>query len=116
MMFTIIPMTRYLSRIVMIPTAILVPAIICFTLVGPFAPRAYLFRYGAGHGIRILGLHCPEKPASTGRHSHRVILGPNDRTYFLRALRISEGDMTVFFTSPVGNVLWALLLFSWRRR
>jgi putative tricarboxylic transport membrane protein len=27
----------------------------------------------------------------------------------LRALRISQGDLTVLFMSPLGNILWAIL-------
>jgi putative tricarboxylic transport membrane protein len=30
----------------------------------------------------------------------------------VRALRISQGDPTVLFSSTLGNVLWALLVLS----
>ncbi|WP_316977115.1 tripartite tricarboxylate transporter permease [Shumkonia mesophila] len=112
MLFTIIPLTRYLSRVTLISTMILVPTIVCFTLVGAFAPRAYLFDMGLAMAFGILGFIARK----TGFHVVGiligVILGPMIEQYFLRAMRISDGDMTVFFTSPVGNVLWALLVFS----
>jgi len=112
MLFTIIPLTRYLSRVTLISTMILVPTIVCFTLVGAFAPRAYLFDMGLAMAFGILGFIARK----TGFHVVGiligVILGPMIEQYFLRAMRISDGDMTVFFTSPVGNVLWALLFFS----
>jgi putative tricarboxylic transport membrane protein len=41
-----------------------------------------------------------------------VILGPLLEQYFLRALRIAEGNVMVIFSSTVGNVLWVLLLIS----
>jgi putative tricarboxylic transport membrane protein len=41
-----------------------------------------------------------------------VILGPLLEQYFLRALRIAEGDVMVIFSSPIGNVLWVLLVIS----
>ena len=41
-----------------------------------------------------------------------VILGPLFEQYLLRALRISQGDVSVFFTSTLGNVLWVLLVLS----
>jgi len=30
----------------------------------------------------------------------------------VRALRISQGDLTVLFSSTLGNVLWGLLVLS----
>jgi putative tricarboxylic transport membrane protein len=41
-----------------------------------------------------------------------VILGPLLETYFLRALKKSDGDVTVLFSSTIGNVLWVLLAIS----
>jgi len=112
MLFTILPLTRYLSRVTLISTMFLVPAIVCFTLVGAFAPRAYLFDMGLAMAFGILGFIARK----TGFHVVGiligVILGPLIEQYFLRALRISDGDVSVFFTSPIGNVLWALLFAS----
>jgi putative tricarboxylic transport membrane protein len=53
-----------------------------------------------------------------------VILGPLLEQYFLRALRIAQGDLMVLFSSTIGNVLWVMLAVSlvmpyvlkWRRR
>jgi putative tricarboxylic transport membrane protein len=112
MLFTIIPLTRYLSRVTLISTMYLVPVIVCFTLVGAFAPRAYLFDMGLAMAFGILGFIARK----TGYHVVGiligVILGPMIEQYFLRALRLSDGDLTVFFTSTVGNFLWALLFVS----
>jgi putative tricarboxylic transport membrane protein len=41
-----------------------------------------------------------------------VILGPLLEQYFLRALRISQGDIWVLFSSTLGNILWGLLVLS----
>jgi putative tricarboxylic transport membrane protein len=30
----------------------------------------------------------------------------------VRALRLSEGDLLILFSSPLGNVLWGLLVLS----
>ena len=54
-----------------------------------------------------------------------MILGPLMETYFLRAMRMSQGDPAVLFSSTIGNLLWVGLLLSlvfpyalawWRRR
>ncbi len=52
-----------------------------------------------------------------------VVLGPFLEQYFLRALKMSEGDPMVLFSSRLGNVLWIFLFVSialpyfmdWRR-
>jgi putative tricarboxylic transport membrane protein len=41
-----------------------------------------------------------------------IILGPLFEQYLVRALRISQGDPTVLFSSTLGNVLWAFLALS----
>ena len=41
-----------------------------------------------------------------------VILGPLLENYFLRALRISQGDVMVIFSSNLGNVMWVMLIIS----
>jgi putative tricarboxylic transport membrane protein len=41
-----------------------------------------------------------------------IILGPLFEQYLARSLRISQGDLTVLFSSTIGNVLWGLLVLS----
>jgi putative tricarboxylic transport membrane protein len=41
-----------------------------------------------------------------------VILGPLLEQYFLRALRMSQGDIMVLFSSDLGNVLWVCPIAS----
>jgi putative tricarboxylic transport membrane protein len=41
-----------------------------------------------------------------------IILGPLFEQYLARSLRISQGDLSVLFSSALGNVLWAFLVFS----
>lgn len=41
-----------------------------------------------------------------------VILGPLLETYFLRAMKMSHGDIMVLFSSNLGNALWVCLFLS----
>jgi putative tricarboxylic transport membrane protein len=41
-----------------------------------------------------------------------VVLGPLLENYFLRALKMSQGDIMVLFSSKLGNVLWVCLFVS----
>ena len=125
MMLCVLPLARYMTRVTMVPTVYLVPLIISFTLVGSFVPREYAFDmflalvFGAiGYLARKTGYHVAAILIG-------VILGPLLEIYFIRALRMSQGDPMVLFSSTLGNILWACLVFSlafpalfdyWRRR
>jgi putative tricarboxylic transport membrane protein len=41
-----------------------------------------------------------------------ILLGPLFEQYLVRALRLSEGNIGILFSSTLGNVLWALLVLS----
>ena len=41
-----------------------------------------------------------------------IILGPLFEQYLVRALRLSEGNLMVLFSSPLANVLWGFLVLS----
>jgi putative tricarboxylic transport membrane protein len=112
MIATILPLARYMSRVTMVSTVYMAPIVIAFTLVGSFVPREYLFDmylalvFGAiGYVARKTGYHVAAILIG-------VILGPLLEQYFLRALRIAEGDIMVIFSSPIGNVLWVFLVIT----
>jgi putative tricarboxylic transport membrane protein len=124
MMVTILPMSRYLSRVTLVGTTVLAPIIISFTLIGAFSPRAYIFDMGIALTFGIIGYIMRKTGFHVVAMLIGIILGPILEANFMRALRISQGDIWVFFSSPVGNFLWAMLLISltapmianWRRR
>jgi putative tricarboxylic transport membrane protein len=112
MTLTILPLARYMSRVTMVSTVYMAPIVIAFTLVGSFVPREYLFDMylalvfgGIGYVARKTGYHVAAILIG-------VILGPLLEQYFLRALRIAEGDVMVIFSSPIGNVLWVFLVIT----
>ncbi|MEX0606585.1 MAG: tripartite tricarboxylate transporter permease, partial [Halofilum sp. (in: g-proteobacteria)] len=112
MVFTILPLTKYLSRVAMVPTSFLAPIIISFTLIGAFVYRGYLFDMGVAVVIGVLGYVMRRTGFHVVAMLIGIILGPLLEQNFLRALRISGNDMTVFFSSPVANALWAALALS----
>lgn len=112
MIFTILPLARYMSRVALVPTQFLAPLILGFTIVGAFAPREYLFDMGLALVFGLLGYVARK----TGYHVTAIligiILGPLFEIYLIRALRISQGDVRILFSSPIGNILWVLLAVS----
>jgi len=110
--FMILPLTRYFSHIMVVPTVYMAPILIAFTLVGSFVPRAYIFDMGVAIIFGIIGYIARRTGYHVAAILIGVILGPLLEIYFLRALRISQGDLGVLFSSTIGNTLWVLLLLS----
>jgi putative tricarboxylic transport membrane protein len=112
MIVTILPLARYMARIVLIETTYLAPIIILVTVVAAFVERQYLFDMGLALLFGVIGYIAHK----TGYHVTAmligIILGPLFEQYLARALRISQGDLTVLFSSTLGNVLWGLLALS----
>jgi len=110
--FMILPLTRYFSHVMVVPTTYMAPILIAFTLVGAFVPRAYVFDMGIAIAFGIIGYIARRTGYHVAAILIGVILGPLLENYFLRALRISQGDLGTLFSSTIGNILWVLLLLS----
>jgi putative tricarboxylic transport membrane protein len=108
----ILPLTRYFSHVVVVPTQYMAPILIAFTLVGSFVPRAYLFDMGIAVVFGLIGYIARKTGYHVAAILIGVILGPLLENYFLRALRISQGDLTTLFSSTIGNVLWVCLIVT----
>jgi len=112
MFFTILPLSRYMSRVTTIPTIYLAPMIISFTLVGAFVPREYMFDLYLALGFGVLGYIARRTGYHVAAILIGVILGPLLEKYFLWSLKKSDGDIMVLFSSTLGNFLWLALLVS----
>jgi len=109
MIFTILPLARYMNRVTLVPTVYLSPLIISFTLVGAFVSREYVFDMYLALAFGALGYVARKTGYHVAAILIGVILGPLLEQYFLRALRMSQGDPMVLFSSGLGNTLWAFL-------
>ena len=112
MILTILPLSRYMSRVTMVPTIYLAPMIISFTLVGAFVPREYMFDMYLALAFGVIGYIARRTGYHVAAILIGVILGPLLETYFLRALKKSQGDIMVLFSSTLGNILWVALVIS----
>ncbi|HEY5896824.1 MAG TPA: tripartite tricarboxylate transporter permease [Burkholderiales bacterium] len=112
MIFTILPLARYMARIVLIETKYLVPMIILVTVVAAFVERQYLFDMGLALVFGVIGYIAHKTNYHVTAMLVGIILGPLFEQYLVRALRLSEGNLLVLFSSPIGNALWALLAVS----
>ena len=107
-----LPLARYMSKITVVSTVYMAPIIISFTLVGSFVPRAYEFDMYLALVFGIIGYIARKTGYHVAAILIGVILGPLLENYFLRALRISQGDLGVLFSSTIGNILWVTLIAS----
>ncbi|WP_413717575.1 tripartite tricarboxylate transporter permease [Silicimonas sp. MF1-12-2] len=112
MFFTILPLSRYMSHVTTVPTIYLAPLIISFTLVGGFVPREYMFDMYLALAFGFLGYIARRTGYHVAAILIGVILGPLLERYFLLALKKSGGDVSVLFSSTLGNVLWVALIVS----
>jgi putative tricarboxylic transport membrane protein len=112
MALTIFPMARYMSRVTMVSTVYIAPLIIAFTLVGSFVPRGYVFDIYLALAFGVIGYIARKTGYHVAAILIGVILGPLLEQYFLRALKMSQGDIMVIFSSRIGNILWVCLVVS----
>ena len=107
MIFTILPLARYMSRVVLIETTYLAPIIVLVTIVAAFGERQYLFDMGLALVFGVIGYIAHKTNYHVTAILIGILLGPLFEQYLVRALRISQGDLTILFSSTIGNVLWA---------
>jgi len=112
MIVLIVPMARCMARATLIPTHFLAPLIIGFTVVGAFAPRGYVFDMVIALVFGVIGFIARKTGYHVAAILIGIILGPLLEQYLMRALRISQGDLMVLFSSNIGNALWVMLLLS----
>ena len=112
MIFTILPLARYMARIVLIETTYLAPIIILVTVVAAFSERQYLFDMGLALVFGVIGYIAHKTNYHVTAMLIGIILGPLFEQYLVRALRLSEGNVMVLFSSTLGNILWGLLVLS----
>jgi putative tricarboxylic transport membrane protein len=112
MLFTVFPMTRYLSTVTVVPSVYMGPMIVAFTLVGAFVPRGFVFDIGIAIAFGLIGYIARKTGYHVAAILIGVILGPILEKSFLLTMRIHDNDLTALFSSTIGNVLWAALALT----
>ncbi|MDF2951229.1 MAG: conserved rane protein of unknown function [Anaerocolumna sp.] len=110
MFFIMFYPVKYLANIIKIPKARLYPAIILLCIVGAFSTRngnmvdvVTLIIFGIiGYVFSKIGI-----PVTTFLIG--FILGRDLEKYFIDSLKGSGGDLSIFFTRPIGLVIWGLI-------
>ena len=103
-----LPMVGLWVKLLKIPYRWLFPSIVMFCAIGNFsinnsAMDVYLCALFAVLGYALMKLQCEPAPLILG-----YVLGPLMEENLRRALLISRGDPTVFFTRPISGAFMAL--------
>jgi len=86
--------------------------IILVTIVAAFGERQYLFDMALALVFGVIGYIAHKTSYHVTAMLIGILLGPLFEQYLVRALRLSEGNLLILFSSPLGNVLWGLLALS----
>jgi len=117
-----IPMVGLFSRVLMVPTRILIPVVAMISFVGIYGISGSTFDLYMMIGFGVLGwvlrkLDVPLVPVILG-----ILLGNEMEVNLRRAMTISDGDWTILFGSPLAIGLWVVALLGfvvpiiWGRR
>jgi len=119
MTIMILPLARYMARVVWVPTRYLVPLILSLITIAAFSEREYLFDMGLALFFGVIGYIARRTRYEVAAMLIGVVMGPLFEQYFLRSMRVGQGDLTILFSSTLGNVIWAMaamaLLLPWLR-
>ncbi|MDX1746880.1 MAG: tripartite tricarboxylate transporter permease, partial [Halobacteriales archaeon] len=110
LLFFAISISKYILRVVLIPSNILVPAIIVATAFGAYALRNSLFDVWFMVVFGILGFMMREKDYPIIPMVLGVILGPIVEPAFQRSMMLGHDNPAIFFSSRITIGLWILIV------
>jgi putative tricarboxylic transport membrane protein len=112
MVLMILPLARYMSRVVWIPNRYLVPLILSLITIAAFSEREYIFDMGLALFFGVVGYIARKTGYEVTAILVGVVMGPLFEQYLLRSLRVGQGDLMILFSSTIGNILWLMVLLT----
>jgi putative tricarboxylic transport membrane protein len=106
------PRARAMSRGVWLPTQFLVPLILSLVTIAAFSEREYIFDMGLALFFGVVGYLARKGKYEVSAMLIGVIMGPLFEQYFLRSMRLGQGDLTILFSSTLANVLWVMVVIA----
>jgi putative tricarboxylic transport membrane protein len=105
-----IPMIGLFTRVLMVPTRILMPVVAMISFVGIYGLTGSTFDVMLMVGFGVMGwvlrkLQVPLVPVILG-----ILLGNEMEVNLRRALQVSDGDWTVFVGSPLAIGIWVIAI------
>ncbi len=110
LLFMNIPMVGFFSRILTVPTWILVPGIAVVSLVGVYAVHSTTFDLVLMIGLGVFGYLLRKLDFPLSALILGFVLGQLMEDNLRRALSISNGELNILWSSPITMALWALAI------
>lgn len=112
MMFIGLLAIRFAARLIMVPTAVIVPTVMLLSFVGIYSVSNSFFNVGVLLGAGILGYVVRKLGYSIAPLSIGFVLGPILENSLRQSLTIADGSVTEFFSTPIGLTIYAVLLLT----
>ena len=110
LLFINIPLVGFFSKLLTIPTWILVPSISVISLVGVYAVHSTTFDLILMVGLGVFGYILRKLDFPLSALILGFVLGELMENNLRRALSISNGELTILWSSPITITLWALII------
>ena len=112
MMFVGLAAIRFAARLIMVPTAVIVPTVMLLSFVGIYSVSNSFFNVGVLLGAGILGYVIRKLGYSIAPLSIGFVLGPILENSLRQSLTIADGSMLEFFDTPIGISIYAALVLT----
>ena len=112
MMFIGLVAIRFAARLIMVPTAVIVPTVMLLSFVGIYSVSNSFFNVGVLLGAGILGYVVRKLGYSIAPLSIGFVLGPILENSLRQSLTIADGSVLEFFNTPIGLTIYAALLLT----
>jgi len=116
---------RFAARLIMVPTAVIVPTVMLLSFVGIYSVSNSFFNVAVLLGAGILGYVVRKLGYSIAPLSIGFVLGPILENALRQSLTIADGSIAEFFNTPIGlsiycalalTVLWGPISAKFKRR
>lgn len=105
-------LASYAYRVAYIRIGIIIPVVAILCIVGSFAVNGYVFDIGLALVFGLLGYLLKRFQYPAVAVLLGIILGPIFEANFFRALKLGLGSPAIFFSRPIANILWGLLILT----
>ena len=112
MMFIGLAAIRFAARLIMVPTAVIVPTVMLLSFVGIYSVSNSFFNVGVLLGAGILGYVVRKLGYSIAPLSIGFVLGPILENSLRQSLTIADGSVPEFFNTPIGISIYAALALT----
>jgi putative tricarboxylic transport membrane protein len=102
-------MAPYFARISLTPTALLIPVVCLFSVLGSYAMNNSILDIFVALLCGLAAILLQKTGFSLGALILGLILGPIAETGFAQALIMGHGSYTIFFNRPQALALWAII-------